>query len=148
MLIRARYPHIVPAMETVLSVYLRLLRLANIAWQLMQQRRHNLYLKAARRSTCLTQAELGALLSVSETIAGNVERGSTEPTFAFVLGCVRLFCKSSEQLFPYLYNSTDEALAANAVVLDERIRDKTDAKSLRKLATLSAMAKRTNSLDI
>jgi transcriptional regulator with XRE-family HTH domain len=109
----------------------------------MSRRRINQYLRRERLSAGLSQPELGALLGVSEDVVGNVEREVSNPTLAFVIGCTLLFGKSAAELFPALYNSIQEDLGANGGALDETLRDKTDKRSLKKLALLSAMANRT-----
>ncbi len=114
----------------------------------MSRCRPNHYLKTARLSACLTQAELGALLGVSVDVVGNVERDRTIPSLAFVLGCTLLFGKSSEKLFPYLYNTVQEELGHRAAILDRELRGQKDRASGRKRACLSAMAKRTTSFDL
>ncbi len=114
----------------------------------MSRRRPKQYLKTARLAACLSQVELGALLGVSATIISNIECDRSEPTAAFVLGAVLLFGKPSERLFPYLFNSVQETLGQSAAVLDERFREQTDAKSLAKIALISAMAKRTITFNI
>lgn len=81
-------------------------------------------------------------------MVSNVEIGRTEPSLAFVLGSMLLFGKSAEQLYPYLYNTMQEDLGQRAAELDERLRDRTDALSQKKLALLSAMAKRTSPIDL
>jgi transcriptional regulator with XRE-family HTH domain len=114
----------------------------------MQRRRPKQYLRTARLAASLTQAELGALLGVSEGVISNVEMDRTVPTFALVLGAVLLFGKPSERLFPYLYNTLQEALGQGAAALDGQIRDRTDPVSFKKIALLSAMAKRTTPIEI
>lgn len=88
------------------------------------------------------------MLGVSEDVVGNVEWGLSIPTYAFVLGCALLFGKSSDRLFPYLYNTVQEDVGRAALTLDEKLRGRTDSLSRKKLALLSAFAKRTLSTDI
>jgi transcriptional regulator with XRE-family HTH domain len=114
----------------------------------MSHRRPKQYLRTARLAACLSQAELGALLGASATIISNIECDRSEPTAAFVLGAVLLFGKPSERLFPYLFNSVQEALGQSAAVLDQRLEGKSDTKSLSKIALISAMAKCTITFNI
>lgn len=109
----------------------------------MAHRHRNQYLRTARIAACLSQAELGALLGASERVVRNVEKGISLPSYAFVLGSTLLFGKSSDRLFPYLYNSVQEGLGEAGAALDERLRGHPDPRSLKKLALLSAMAART-----
>ena len=114
----------------------------------MSRRRPKQYLKTARLAACLSQAELGALLGVSATVISNIELDRSQPTAALVLGAVLLFGKPSERLFPYLFNSVQEALGQSAAALDDQLQGRTDAKSLAKIALISAMAKRSITFNV
>ena len=107
----------------------------------MPRRRVESYLTTLRKSEGLTQAELGALVGCSEDYVRKCERTKKPPTLRFAIGCMIVFRKSIVAIFPQLVDDLHDALARRAAKIDERLRGKKDAKSIKTLRLLSNVAK-------
>ncbi len=95
-----------------------------------------------RKRFALSQGELADLLTVSQPVVSRLESDSTTSTLEAALGLQVIFNAQPRVLFPHLYESVEDAVMRQATALDERIRGKTDAASVKKQRLLDAMVKR------
>jgi transcriptional regulator with XRE-family HTH domain len=106
------------------------------------QRTPATYIRTFRLGAGLSQKGLGALLGVSKYMVSRVECGKRQPTCSFMLGCSLLFGRPITALFPAFAGNVQNSLGIAAAKLDEQLRGRTDKKSIKKLALVGEMAKR------
>jgi transcriptional regulator with XRE-family HTH domain len=111
-------------------------------------RRAPTYIRRARRSKGLTQAELGVLLGYKENTILCFESGKRPPTLKFVLGCAWVFEQSIAELFPNLHNSLVEDIETNAAKLDTRLTGRTDPATRKIAALLKSISERAEPISL
>ena len=99
-------------------------------------------LRIHRRRWALSQQELADLLGLSRTAITRLETESESTRLITAFGLMVVFGIKTEVLQKKLYSQVEDAVMRNAAKLDEKLRDKTDAKSLRKIELLSDMVRR------
>ncbi|MGN6150344.1 MAG: hypothetical protein ACTHPD_17560 [Rhizomicrobium sp.] len=109
----------------------------------MPRQRLDCYVRSARLASGLTQRELATLLGCGEDVVQKREAEWQPTTIEFALGCSIVFGKSIADLFPALVERVQQHIGRNAINIDELFRDRTDAVSLKKLAMLEDITKRT-----
>ncbi|HEX8300276.1 hypothetical protein [Sphingomonas sp.] len=95
-----------------------------------------------RIRSALTQDELVDLLDLSQSTLSEMELLAETTRLETALALQVVFGMQPRHMFAALYAKIETAVMARAAELDEKLRHKTDAKSQRKLRTLSAMVKR------
>jgi transcriptional regulator with XRE-family HTH domain len=100
------------------------------------------YLRTHRLRAALTLAELGALLGVSENTLWRYELGVRAVPAEVMIASETIFGIAGAQIFPALYNGVEENLAIRAAELHDRLAERTDAASLKKLALISGIPAR------
>jgi transcriptional regulator with XRE-family HTH domain len=108
----------------------------------MPQRKLQIYLRSERLAAGLSQAELGELLGYGEDFVRKCELGQRKPTIKFILGCELIFGRSAAESFPALVEKIQEEIGRNAASLDARLRNRTDAASLKKIRLLRGIVER------
>lgn len=100
------------------------------------------YLRTYRLRAALTLAELGSLLGVSENTLWRYELGIRSVPAEVVIASETIFGVAGALIFPALYNGVEENLAIRALELHDRLADRSDAASLKKLAVISSIPAR------
>jgi transcriptional regulator with XRE-family HTH domain len=100
------------------------------------------YLKRHRLRTALTLRELAALFGISENTLARYEQGLRHVPAEIVLASERIFGVSGPALFPALYNSVEEDLAARALELHDRLAGRLELGALKKRALMSGIENR------
>ncbi len=98
-----------------------------------------------RNRSALTQNELVDLLDLSQSTLSEMELLAETTSLETALALQLVFGTQPRHMFAALYARIENAIMPRAAALDEKLRHKTDAKSQRKLRTLSAMVKRATS---
>jgi transcriptional regulator with XRE-family HTH domain len=108
----------------------------------MFRTRHTSYLRRHRLKAALTLCELAGLLGVSTGAVWNYEAGEREVPAELLIASEVIFGVSAATIFPALYNSVNEDLAARARELHDRLEKRGDAMALKKLALISSIPDR------
>ena len=98
-----------------------------------------------RIRSALTQGELVDLLDLSQSTLSEMEALADTTRLETALAMQVVFGTQPRHMFAALFARIENAVMTRAAALDEKLRNKTDAKSLRKLQTLSLMVKRATS---
>ena len=99
-------------------------------------------LRIHRKRWALSQQELADLLGLSRTTITRLENESESTRLVTAFGLMVVFGIKTEVMQKNLYTQVEDAVMRNAAALDEKLRGKTDAKSLRKIELLSDMVRR------
>ena len=99
-------------------------------------------LRIHRKRWALSQQELADLLGLSRTAITRLENESESTRLVTAFGLMVVFGIKTEVMQKSLYTQVEDAVMRNAAALDEKLRGKTDAKSLRKIELLSDMIRR------
>lgn len=100
-------------------------------------------LRIHRRRWALSQKELADLLSLSRTAITRLENETESTRLVTAFGLMVVFGIKTEVLQKSLYTQVEDAVMRKAAKLDEKLRGRTDPKSLRKIELLSDMVRRT-----
>ena len=82
------------------------------------------------------------MLSLSRTAITRLENESESTRLVTAFGLMVVFGIKTEVMQKSLYTQVEDAVMRKAAELDEKLRGKTDAKSLRKIELLSDMIRR------
>ena len=101
------------------------------------------YLRSYRRKWALTQCELAELLGgISPSTISKYETLARTPSAEVMLALEMIFEEAPSAIFPALSQSARRMVLRNAVVLQDRLAEKHDARSVRKRCLLDAMITR------
>lgn len=103
------------------------------------------YLRSRRRKWALTQRELAELVgAISEDAIYRYETLASKPSLEVMLGFEIVFDESPHALLPALMASVRRTVRRNAATLQDRLAERTDARSLRKRQLLDDIITRLN----
>ncbi|UVO53066.1 helix-turn-helix transcriptional regulator [Sphingomonas sp. SUN039] len=102
-------------------------------------------MRRVRNRSALTQEELCNLVDISQSTLSELELFREATSLDTALALQVVFGTQPRKLFSVLYARIENAVMGRAASLDQKLRDKTDARSLRKLRTLDDMVKRATS---
>jgi transcriptional regulator with XRE-family HTH domain len=100
------------------------------------------YLKAHRRKAALTLEEMGLLLGLSAGAVSQYELGKRRVPAEVMVACEAIFGTSASKIFPTLVNSVEEDLAVRTRALRDRLIDRVDLASKKKLALIGGIPSR------
>jgi transcriptional regulator with XRE-family HTH domain len=104
------------------------------------------FVRAYRRRWGLTQAELAQLLGITaSTSVSRMERSMRQPTSSILIACSILFGVPATELFAWMYESAEEAVAAAAKDLCDALEGETGERARRKREFLKAVLVRVES---
>ena len=99
-------------------------------------------LRIHRKRWALSQQELAGLLGLSRTAITRLENESESTRLVTAFGLMVVFGIKTEVMQRKLYTQVEDAVMRNAAALDEKLRGKSDLKSLRKIELLDDMVRR------
>lgn len=112
----------------------------------MEHRIFRNHLRAHRKHWKLSEEELARLLGgVSASLICRIEKGTRKPTGPFLLGCEVLFGVKPRDLFPALFQGTQEVVIRHAAKLSIALEGKVDRASIQKRELLDDMISRVDS---
>ena len=95
------------------------------------------YLRPYRRRWGLTEPELAFLLGLkSESVISRVERGGRPPTLKIALACQVVFGTPPEELFPGLFEATEQIVRNRAGKLRQKLQGDARSSTATKLELL------------
>jgi transcriptional regulator with XRE-family HTH domain len=108
----------------------------------MPRQAQPIYLRTLRLNWALKQHELGLLIGVSGNAVSKYERQVRRPRRNTLIALEIVFGVPHADLFPALRVKIEEVVMRRAAKLDTKIRNLTDAGSLRKLGLLNELNSR------
>lgn len=100
------------------------------------------YLRKYRLRAALSQWEVSALLGISKNALSRYELGLRVPPAEVVIASEIVFGVKAATIFPALHNGLGEELPLRALALRDRLTDRTDAATLKKLAVINGIPDR------
>lgn len=101
-----------------------------------------IYLRTQRLRWALKQNELGLLIGVSGNAVSKYERGVRRPRRNTLIALEIVLDVPHADLFPQLRDQIEEVVMRRATRLDAKVRNRSDASSLRKLGLLKELSDR------